>query len=154
MVVQHGLQCLRLTRFVNTRFARKFFFCLDSLFQRNINENWRNFQTSSHCFDKRFEWEDPKSEDEIVTVNFILKDGKQVTVNGKIGDNVMYLAQRHGIEIEGACEASLACTTCHVYVDDKYLEKLTPAEEKEEDLLDMAPFLKTNSRLGNKKFLC
>ncbi|XP_023211514.1 adrenodoxin-like protein, mitochondrial, partial [Centruroides sculpturatus] len=85
---------------------------------------------SAHCFDKRFEWEDPKSEDEIVTVNFILKDGKQVTVNGKIGDNVMYLAQRHGIDIEGACEASLACTTCHVYVDDNYLEKLTPAEEK------------------------
>ena len=48
----------------------------------------------------------------------------------------------------GACEASLACTTCHVYVLDDYLEKLPTPEEKEEDLLDMAPFLKENSRLG------
>lgn len=48
----------------------------------------------------------------------------------------------------GACEASLACTTCHVYVSDKFLDKLPEAEEKEEDLLDMAPFLRENSRLG------
>lgn len=53
--------------------------------------------------------------------------------------------------IKGACEASLACTTCHVYVHDDYIDKLPPAEEKEDDLLDMAPFLKENSRLGNFK---
>lgn len=50
--------------------------------------------------------------------------------------------------MEGACEASLACTTCHVYVLEDYLEKLPEADEKEEDLLDMAPYLKENSRLG------
>ncbi|EEC03141.1 ferredoxin, putative [Ixodes scapularis] len=50
--------------------------------------------------------------------------------------------------MEGACEASLACTTCHVYVKDDYLDKLPEADEKEEDLLDLAPFLKENSRLG------
>lgn len=50
--------------------------------------------------------------------------------------------------MEGACEASLACTTCHVYVHHDYMNKLPNAEEKEEDLLDLAPFLKENSRLG------
>lgn len=60
----------------------------------------------------------------------------------------MYLAHRYGVEMEGACEASLACTTCHVYVKDVYLDKLPEADEKEEDLLDLAPFLKENSRLG------
>lgn len=50
--------------------------------------------------------------------------------------------------MEGACEASLACTTCHVYVLGDYLDKLPEADEKEEDLLDMAPYLKENSRLG------
>lgn len=49
----------------------------------------------------------------------------------------------------GACEASLACTTCHVYVPFDYLDKLPESDEKEDDLLDMAPFLKENSRLGN-----
>lgn len=83
-----------------------------------------------------------------VRVTYIKKDGKRITVNGKVGDNALYLAHRHEIEMEGACEASLACTTCHVYVDDEHLEKLPESDEKEDDLLDMAPFLKENSRLG------
>lgn len=83
-----------------------------------------------------------------VNITFIDKYGASHAVRGKVGDNVLYLAHRFGIEMEGACEASLACTTCHVYVHDDYLDKLPEAEEKEEDLLDMAPFLKENSRLG------
>lgn len=50
--------------------------------------------------------------------------------------------------VTGACEASLACTTCHVYVNNKYLDRLPLPHEKEDDLLDMAPFLRENSRLG------
>ncbi|EDW19665.1 adrenodoxin-like protein 1, mitochondrial [Drosophila mojavensis] len=95
-----------------------------------------------------YEWEDPKSPDEIVNITYVDKDGKRTKVQGKVGDNVLYLAHRHGIEMEGACEASLACTTCHVYVKNDYLEKLNEADEKEDDLLDMAPFLRENSRLG------
>ena len=83
-----------------------------------------------------------------VNITYTDKFGKATKVRGKVGDNVLYLAHRHGIEMEGACEASLACTTCHVYVLDKYLEKLPEPEEKEDDLLDMAPYLKENSRLG------
>jgi ferredoxin-2, mitochondrial len=41
---------------------------------------------------------------------------------------------RHNIEIEGACEASLACCTCHVYVDEKYYDKLPTPVEDEEDM--------------------
>lgn len=55
---------------------------------------------------------------------------------------------RYGIEIEGACDASCACSTCHVYVDEKYISKLPEASEAEEDMLDMAPLLKPNSRLS------
>lgn len=84
-----------------------------------------------------------------VNVTYVNKDGVKTTVKGKVGDNVLYLAHRHGISMEGACEASLACTTCHVYVPFEYIDKLPPSEEKEDDLLDMAPFLKENSRLGN-----
>lgn len=76
------------------------------------------------------------------------KNGHRIPVRGKIGDNVLYLAHRHGIEMEGACEASLACTTCHVYVNSNHSDKLPEATDKEEDLLDLAPFLKENSRLG------
>lgn len=58
------------------------------------------------------------------------KDGSESTIEGKVGDNAMYLAQKNGIEIEGACEASLACCTCHVYVDQQYLSKLKEPDEK------------------------
>lgn len=95
-----------------------------------------------------YEWQDPKSDNEIVNITYITKDGIRIPVKGKIGDNCLYLAHRHNIDMEGACEASLACTTCHVYVHDNYLRKLPEATEKEDDLLDMAPFLKENSRLG------
>ena len=55
---------------------------------------------------------------------------------------------RHDIEIEGACEASLACCTCHVYVEEKFYDRLPTPKEDEEDMLDMAPLLKPNSRLS------
>ena len=55
---------------------------------------------------------------------------------------------RYDIELEGACEASLACSTCHVYVDEKYFDKLDEPKEEEDDMLDMAPELRQNSRLG------
>ncbi|XP_045596075.2 adrenodoxin-like protein 1, mitochondrial [Procambarus clarkii] len=95
-----------------------------------------------------YEWQDPKSEDEVVNITFIDRNGKKIPVRGKIGDNVLYLAHRYEVDLEGACEASLACSTCHVYVDDQHYEKLPDPLEEEEDMLDMAVFLKDNSRLG------
>uniref|UniRef100_A0A915HX53 2Fe-2S ferredoxin-type domain-containing protein n=1 Tax=Romanomermis culicivorax TaxID=13658 RepID=A0A915HX53_ROMCU len=95
-----------------------------------------------------YEWQDPNSEKEVVNVIFTTKEGKTVNVRGKIGDNLLYLAHRYNIEMEGACEASLACTTCHVYVDERFSGELEAPSEKEEDMLDLAPFLKPNSRLG------
>ncbi|XP_078242732.1 ferredoxin-2, mitochondrial isoform X2 [Pogona vitticeps] len=47
-----------------------------------------------------------------------------------------------------ACEASLACSTCHVYVSHDFLDKLPTPDEREDDMLDMAPLLQENSRLG------
>lgn len=91
---------------------------------------------------------EPKSEDEVVNVIYVDKQGKRIAVRGKVGDNCLFLAHRYGIEMEGACEGSLACTTCHVYVGHEFTDKLPAATEEEEDLLDMAPFLKENSRLG------
>ncbi|XKL59888.1 hypothetical protein PGB90_000904 [Kerria lacca] len=95
-----------------------------------------------------YELQNPKSEEEVVNVTFIDKNNNKFTVKGKIGDNLLYLAHRYNVDLEGACEASLACTTCHCYVSFDYLQKLKEPNEEEEDLLDMAPFLKENSRLG------
>ena len=113
--------------------------------------NWTSVRcivTGSPLYIGEYEMKDPASDDEVVNVTFIDKTGKRIPIRAKVGDNVLYLAHRHGIELEGACEASLACSTCHVYVHMDFLESINEATEKEEDLLDMAPGLKENSRLG------
>ncbi|XP_048581145.1 ferredoxin-2, mitochondrial [Nematostella vectensis] len=74
--------------------------------------------------------------------------GERKEIPGKIGDNLLYLAHRYNISMEGACEASLACSTCHVYVHEDFGHLLPEPDEREDDLLDMAPFLQENSRLG------
>ena len=85
---------------------------------------------------------------ESVRVTFIDREGGRKPVVGKVGENLLYLAHRHDIDMEGACDASLACTTCHVYVQPEFFHRLPPSSEEEEDLLDLAPFLESTSRLG------
>ncbi|CAL1540839.1 unnamed protein product [Lymnaea stagnalis] len=113
-----------------------------------IKTQKRLFRLQSCLSGGEYEWENPKSEADVVNITYIDRQGEKHHVKGKVGDNVMYLAHRYNIEIEGACEASLACSTCHVYVKDEYFSKLPEPHEKEEDMLDMAPYLKENSRLG------
>ncbi|TRY82947.1 hypothetical protein DNTS_009620 [Danionella cerebrum] len=88
------------------------------------------------------------SQEHIVNVVFVDRSGCRVPVQGKVGDNVLYLAHKNNIDLEGACEASLACSTCHVYVSDHHYTQLPEPEEREDDMLDMAPLLQQNSRLG------
>ena len=62
-----------------------------------------------------------------------------------------FQSENEQLSLEGACEASLACSTCHVVVDDEHfdtLEDLIPASEEEEDMLDLATCLTSTSRLG------
>ena len=58
------------------------------------------------------------------------------------------VAHKHAIDIEGACEGSLACSTCHVIVDPDWYDLLKEATEDEEDMLDLAFGLTKTSRLG------
>eukprot|EP00960_Hanusia_phi_P048214 758821-Hanusia_phi.AAC.2 len=84
-----------------------------------------------------------------VKVTFIYeKDGKSVTVDGKVGMNILRVAQAHEVELEGACECSLACSTCHVILEDKLFNKLEEPSDDENDMLDLAFGLTETSRLG------
>ncbi|XP_028829734.1 ferredoxin-2, mitochondrial [Denticeps clupeoides] len=109
----------------------------------------RNVQTSGHRVQERSEKPDPEElDDEFVNVVYVDRCGNRIPVKAKVGDNVLYLAHKHGIDLEGACDASLACSTCHVYVSDGHYDKLPEPDEREDDMLDMAPRLQENSRLG------
>lgn len=79
---------------------------------------------------------------------FVYPDGKEVTVEAPNGISVMEIAHKHDIPLEGACEGSLACSTCHVVIDESWYGKLSEATENEEDMLDLAFGLTPTSRLG------
>ncbi|SOD95804.1 ferredoxin family 2Fe-2S iron-sulfur cluster binding protein [Caenispirillum bisanense] len=81
-------------------------------------------------------------------ITFIDKDGEAQTYDAPEGLSVLEVAHRHSIDLEGACEGSLACSTCHVVVDPDWYEKLPEASEDEEDMLDLAFGLTKTSRLG------
>ena len=79
---------------------------------------------------------------------FIEKDGNRKEVDAPIGLSVMEIAHRHGVDIEGACDGSLACSTCHVIVERAWSAKLDQPSEDEEDMLDLVFALTQTSRLG------
>jgi ferredoxin, 2Fe-2S len=81
-------------------------------------------------------------------MTFIERDGKRREVDAPLGLSVLEIAHKHGVDIEGACEGSLACSTCHVIVDPEWHELLKDATEDEEDMLDLAFGLTQTSRLG------
>ncbi|MBF0445986.1 MAG: ferredoxin family 2Fe-2S iron-sulfur cluster binding protein [Magnetococcales bacterium] len=64
------------------------------------------------------------------------------------GISIMEAAHENDIGLEGACEGSLACSTCHVVVDAVWYDKLEEATDEEEDMLDQAFGLTPTSRLG------
>jgi 2Fe-2S ferredoxin len=81
-------------------------------------------------------------------MTFIERDGTRREVDAPLGLSVLEIAHKHGVDIEGACEGSLACSTCHVIVDPEWHELLKEATEDEEDMLDLAFGLTQTSRLG------
>ena len=81
-------------------------------------------------------------------MTFIERDGNRREVDAPLGLSVLEIAHKHKIDIEGACEGSLACSTCHVIVDAGWYKKLAEATEDEEDMLDLAFGLTATSRLG------
>jgi 2Fe-2S ferredoxin len=79
---------------------------------------------------------------------FVHKDGARTEINAACGVSVMEIAHQNNVDIEGACEGALACSTCHVVVDPEDYERLQEATEDEEDMLDLAFGLTHTSRLS------
>lgn len=81
-------------------------------------------------------------------IHFIKPDGEKITIDAPVGLSVLEIAHQNNIDLEGACEGSLACSTCHVIVDESWFDVLPSASEDEEDMLDLAFGLTHTSRLG------
>ncbi len=84
----------------------------------------------------------------VFKVTFVHPDGREQVCNAAEGLSLLEVAHGNMIDLEGACEGSMACSTCHVVVDPDWFGKLAEAEEEEEDMLDLTFGLKRTSRLG------
>lgn len=84
---------------------------------------------------------------QLVEVTFRCASGDK-TVQAPVGLSLLEVARLHAIDLEGACEGSLACSTCHVVVDPSWYGKLGDPSVDEEDMLDLAWGLTDTSRLG------
>jgi 2Fe-2S ferredoxin len=82
-------------------------------------------------------------------ITYIDNQGNSKTINVEKGLSVMEGAIQNDIPgIDADCGGSMACATCHVYVEEKWFDKLPNAEEAEVDMIDMAFEPKKNSRLS------
>lgn len=85
----------------------------------------------------------------MITVTFVSADGDQEQqVDANEGDCLLDVAQAAGQPLEGTCEGQMACSTCHVVIDKQWFDKLPPAVEDEEDMLDLASGARRTSRLS------
>ena len=83
-----------------------------------------------------------------VCVTFVTASGERIAVEAREGDRLLEVAQAAGMPLEGTCEAQMACSTCHVIVAPEWFERLSPAVEDEEDMLDLAAQVTRTSRLS------
>ncbi|CAK6971062.1 adrenodoxin [Scomber scombrus] len=92
----------------------------------------------------------PLRSDNKVTVHFFNRDGEKITVKGPPGDSLLDVVINEDLDFDGfgACEGTLACSTCHLVFDEEVYKKLGPITDEEMDMLDLAYGLTDTSRLG------
>jgi len=106
----------------------------------------RNFQTSSRHPHNEVMRPEPGTG---ISVHFRDSKGDLIkTVEANEGDNILDIAHEHDIDLEGACEGSIACSTCHVILSQEHYDLLPEPVDDENDMLDMAFGLTDTSRLG------
>lgn len=92
---------------------------------------------------------DGNEEEKTINVTFVETDGTEKHIKVPVGTSMLEAAHSNDIELEGACEGSCACSTCHVIVMDvDQYNKLPDPSDEENDMLDLAFGLTETSRLG------
>ena len=84
----------------------------------------------------------------MIAVSFTAPGGERIVVHAERGDNLLRVGQAAGLPLEGTCEGQMACSTCHVIVAAEWFDRLPPASEEEEDMLDLAAGAVRTSRLS------
>ena len=82
-------------------------------------------------------------------IHYVEANGAEYEAEVPVGQSVMQGAVDNMIDgILGECGGVCSCATCHCYVDENWLEKISKADDDEESMLDQAMDIKKNSRLS------
>ena len=82
-------------------------------------------------------------------IKIILNNGaEKKNIEVKENSTILDVARKENIELEGSCEGSLACSTCHILISSTWYSKLKRPTREERELLEILPNIKENSRLG------
>ena len=81
-------------------------------------------------------------------IRVIDRDGNKHELEGDSNSTLMEILRDADLGIEAACGGCCACATCHVYINDQWLEKISPKDDDEESMLDQAFDVKNTSRLS------
>lgn len=85
----------------------------------------------------------------MIRVTFVSADGaERLEVEAPAGISLLKLAHFNGVNMEGACGGSMACSTCHVILSEADFDRLPAPAEEEEDMLDLTVGAVATSRLG------
>jgi len=88
------------------------------------------------------------SSNETVDIMFTTQFDETVKTTAKVGSTILDVCLDNELEVEGACGGECCCSTCHVYLPKDLFDAVTPPDEDELDMLDLAIAVKDNSRLG------
>ncbi|XP_075017961.1 adrenodoxin-like [Calonectris borealis] len=107
-------------------------------------------QGSERGFGSPRKLQDAPGERDQVTVHFINRDGERLTATAKEGESLLEVVVNQNLAIDGfgACEGTLACSTCHLIFEKDTFQKLDAISDEELDMLDLAYGLTETSRLG------
>ena len=81
-------------------------------------------------------------------INVIDHEGNHHELEAVEGWRVMEIIREHGLPMEGLCGGACACATCHVIVDDAWVDRLHSSRDDEEAMLDVVPTVEPTSRLS------
>lgn len=85
----------------------------------------------------------------VVELIFVLPNKKEIIIYANKGDTILEVAKKNNLPIDGACGGSLACSTCHIVIEESYFKgDIAKKTEEEEEMLDNLANLKRTSRLG------
>lgn len=85
----------------------------------------------------------------MVKVTYIDHSGTEREIEAKSGETIMETAVKNGVPgIDADCGGACACATCHVYVDEAFMDRVGPPGEMEQSMLDFAENVRPTSRLS------